>query len=376
MESDPWNLKEQLKGLDPEEKRKLIEAKRAEVQSSLFGPGVDGEEEDWEFKPSDKPAWTDAEIDAHPLFATQLPEDGFASNAGFAALQHVMTDGETPETLADAHKRNGNEAMKHGVKGYKNALEHYTAGLELGCSDVKLNAVLHSNRAQVALSMKEYPKALNDATEAVTLDPEHLKSYWRGATAAIELELWKVAGRFCSRGLLVKPDDAALSKLQAKVNPHIERIAASSKKAQRAARATATQLEVALQSRDVELGPKLYDGMYNGKVEFRDGGLWYPILFLYDEVMQSDFVASASEKSCLEDHFSIMFPDGRNAEWDERGIYKNGRLVAFLEVLADAPVPKKKVPEWEKPDPDEEHPTKMLPLSVSLASKQSATCLF
>ena len=44
--------------------------------------------------------------------------------------------------------------------------------------------------------------------------------------------------------------------------------------------------------------------------------------------------------------------------------------------LADAPVPKKKVPEWEKPDPDEEHPTKMLPLSVSLASKQSATCLF
>lgn len=132
--------------------------------------------------------------------------------------------------------------------------------------------------------------------------------------------------------------------------------------AQRLSKREATQLEVALQSRDVELGPKLYDGMYNGKVEFRDGGLWYPVLFLYDEMMQSDFVASASEKTCLDDHFCVMFPDGRNAEWDERGIYKNGRLVAFLEVLSDE---KRNVPDWEKPDPEDERPTKMLPLPVT-----------
>jgi tetratricopeptide (TPR) repeat protein len=243
--ADPWGLKDQLKGLDPEAKRKLIEAKRAEMQQSLFGPGIDGDDEDWEYKPSDKPAWTDAEIESHPLFATELPEDGWDGSASFQALQHVMVDGETPESLAENYKRNGNEALKHGVKGYKIALEHYTAGLDLGCSDVKLNAILHSNRAQVALNMKEYPKALNDATEAVTLDPEHVKSYWRGATAAIELELWKVAGRFCARGLAAKPDDAALAKLQAKVAPQIERIEASGKKAQRAARAKATQLEVA-----------------------------------------------------------------------------------------------------------------------------------
>ena len=44
------------------------------------------------------------------------------------------------------------------------------------CSDEKLNAVLHSNRAQVALNMKEYARALNDAQAAVALDPTHIKS--------------------------------------------------------------------------------------------------------------------------------------------------------------------------------------------------------
>ena len=82
------------------------------------------------------------------------------------------------------------EALKRGEKGHQLALAHYTAALALGCKDAKLSAVIHSNRSQVALSMKEYAKALDDAAEAVTLDPEHLKSYFRGATAAIELERW------------------------------------------------------------------------------------------------------------------------------------------------------------------------------------------
>ena len=41
-------------------------------------------------------------------------------------------------------------ALKRGEKGYPLALAHYTAALELGCGDAKLNAVIHSNRAQAS----------------------------------------------------------------------------------------------------------------------------------------------------------------------------------------------------------------------------------
>ena len=58
----------------------------------------------------------------------------------------------------------------------RQALLCYSAGIDLKCSDAKLNCVLHSNRAQIALQVKEYGKALSDAHAAVTFDKTHIKS--------------------------------------------------------------------------------------------------------------------------------------------------------------------------------------------------------
>ena len=63
------------------------------------------------------------------------------------------------------YERNGTEAFNRGVKGFKVALEQYTTALWLGSKDMKANAVIHSNRAQVSLGMKEYERALEDAIE-------------------------------------------------------------------------------------------------------------------------------------------------------------------------------------------------------------------
>jgi tetratricopeptide (TPR) repeat protein len=319
----------------------------------------DEDESGWEWNPSDKPAWTDAEIDAHPLFMTEMPADG--SFPELEALQSIAMEDATPESLAANYKRCGNECLERGKVGYRMALLNYTEGLNMKCSDEKLNAVLHSNRAQVALNMKEYARALNDAQAAVALDPTHIKSYWRGATAAVELELWKAADKLLSAGLKRRADDPALLKLHTKVAPKLESLEKARKKSDKKARAAQTALEVALQSRDVEVGPMLYEGMYSGKVEFADGELRYPMLLLYDEVMATDFVAEASERSCLDDHFAVMFPPDRRAEWDQQGIYVYGALVAYLEVYADSPRVR---PAWEKPPPEDEVPTKMIELPV------------
>merc|ERR1712232_1174997 len=58
----------------------------------------------------------------------------------------------------------------------------------------------------------------------------------------------------------------------------------------------------------------------------------WPLVFLYDETNQSDYVESFDERCALEQQFELMFPSDRHVEWDEEGKYVWDRLVAYLEV--------------------------------------------
>ena len=60
---------------------KLALRKKIELRRSLW--------EDCKWKPSVRPAWEHEEIESYPLFATELPDDGFKT------LRHVVADGET-----------------------------------------------------------------------------------------------------------------------------------------------------------------------------------------------------------------------------------------------------------------------------------------
>ena len=66
-------------------------------------------------------------------------------DTALSALQQLKYDTCTPEGRALSHKEEGNEHFKK--KEYKLAVEEYSAGIKEKCSDVGLNAVLHSNRA-------------------------------------------------------------------------------------------------------------------------------------------------------------------------------------------------------------------------------------
>jgi hypothetical protein len=50
-------------------------------------------------------------------------------------------------------KNQGNECFAGGKKYYANAIDYYTKALEQQCSDTKLNAVVHCNRAAVNLAL-------------------------------------------------------------------------------------------------------------------------------------------------------------------------------------------------------------------------------
>merc|ERR1712190_120133 len=66
--------------------------------------------------------------------------------------------------------------------------------------------------------------------------------------------------------------------------------------------------------------------------EAGDGeAVMWPLLMLYDETGQSDFVESFDDRCALEDQLQLMFPQDRPVEWDTEGKYTWDRLVAYLE---------------------------------------------
>merc|ERR1740121_634550 len=59
--------------------------------------------------------------------------------------------------------------------------------------------------------------------------------------------------------------------------------------------------------------------------------LQWPVLMLYDEYSQSDYVESFDERASLQEQLEIMFPADRHAEWDEECKYTWDKLVVYLE---------------------------------------------
>lgn len=59
----------------------------------------------------------------------------------------------SPIEVVENFKNQGNECFKQGKKFYKDAIEFYTKGLDVGCEDVKLNETLYVNRAACNLHL-------------------------------------------------------------------------------------------------------------------------------------------------------------------------------------------------------------------------------
>merc|ERR1711937_1096062 len=81
----------------------------------------------------------------------------------------------------------------------------------------------------------------------------------------------------------------------------------------------------ALERRTVKLGPPLFDmAMYEVRCRVRpqfvdsDGAVQWPLMLLYDEAGQSDFVEAFDERCTLDEQLQLMFPSDRKVEWTRR----------------------------------------------------------
>lgn len=75
-------------------------------------------------------------------------------------------------------------------KDFSTADALYTKALNI-CDDNDIRKVLFTNRSATKLSLNQFESAINDADEALKLDPSHVKAYYRKASA---LEAWNKLG--------------------------------------------------------------------------------------------------------------------------------------------------------------------------------------
>jgi len=94
------------------------------------------------------------------------------------AFGNESTEMEEEELLdADEYKRLGNEALKEG--SLNRAVEMYSKAIAMH----KRSPIYFASRALAHLKLENFGSALNDASEAVAIDPMYLKGYYRRGSA-------------------------------------------------------------------------------------------------------------------------------------------------------------------------------------------------
>lgn len=304
------------------------------------------------------------EFERVPMFMTSAPEEFDPKKyPELATIQAILHDEDrTPEEKAEDLKNEGNAYFKE--KKYEKATLSYTAALTMKSSDQDLNAVIFSNRAAAHFYLGNMRSALKDATAAKKLKPDHLKALIRGAQCCIEVRRFAEAIRWCDEGLKVHPTDKKLQELRATADKHKRAADRDARKAKAKEKKLLGEKEAllnAIKDRGIKLlqstqpqrgsesdeekdegssrglSQLSLDGLSSQEVtgaqvfiNQEDGALYWPVLFLYPEHQQSDFISAFCENHCFSDHLSVMFGE-ELPPWDTEQKYRPPNLQLFFE---------------------------------------------
>ncbi|KFP13826.1 Tetratricopeptide repeat protein 4, partial [Egretta garzetta] len=258
-----------------------------------------------------------------------------------------------PAELARMYKNEGNEYFRE--KDYKRAIVAYTEGLKKKCEDPELNAMLHTNRGAAQFYLGNYRSALNDAIQAKKLKPTHLKAIIRGALCHMELKNFSEAIAWCEEGLRIESKEKKLVEMRAKadklkgravmgidllcvtvVQPFLtcselrSEMQGKQRNIKLALEPSNGEEEISDGLAEISLDGFHADNAMGAKVHLdADGNLNWPVLFLYPEHGQTDFIAAFHENSRFIDHLMVMFAE--LPPWDLERKYLPSNLELYFE---------------------------------------------
>ncbi|CAG5863360.1 unnamed protein product [Menidia menidia] len=332
------------------------------------------------------------EFNKVPMFMKSAPEEIDPQKyPELACLQSIIHDEDRPpEEQAKSLKDEGNAFFKE--KNYKKAVVSYTAALKKKCGDQELTAVLLTNRAASHFYLGNMRSALNDAASAKKIKPDHLKALIRGlyytqlqpphthctenmskchtygyivhasagAQCCMELRNFSEAVQWCDEGLKANPTDKKLRELRAAADKHKRAAERDSRRAKAKEKKVYGEKEALLgaikdrgikllqpgrtrsdsededESSSAAMAQLSLDGLSSQEVTgaqvFLDqqGSLHWPVLFLYPEHQQSDFISAFCENHCFIDHLAVMFGE-ELPPWDTDRKYQPQNLQLYFE---------------------------------------------
>ncbi len=309
-------------------------------------------------------------LESIPLFATAMPEEGKESDS-FKAIKSLI-DSVPGDKRAATFKDSGNNAFKLAVRlgeakqnesaeerkrrletriaKYREAIKYYTSALQVAEDDKELISSIYSNRAQCNLALGNYGHVVSDCRWSLKMNPSNHKAYYRAASAMFKLH--KLEGAF---GLVYR----ALTTLDLKKgSPEVKQFHALGKQIvdvykrtvveERAKAEAKRELEAKKAAEKAVVDKAVAKrGLTIGAEQFRDISVQYqhkiyvdekkvlhwPVVFLYPDYEQSDFIADFPETVKFSDMFKQMFPPYTNPlPWDKDGAYNAGSLEISVKV--------------------------------------------
>nr|CAD7588886.1 unnamed protein product [Timema genevievae] len=276
-----------------EERQHLAEKLDLELEDFIGGLEKRSYTEGW---PEDR--WQE-EMEKHPFFMSQPPSGDQPLSPLMEGLQQLKYDEteNSPEDLANSYKEDGNFNFK--IKKYRMAIIAYTEGLRHKCSDDKLNAQLHNNRAAAHFFLKNYRSCANDCKAALRLLPDYPKVRPRLAQCLFHLSQFDECVTLCDQILGEQPDNKEMKALRTKAMTAKKYKERDFRRKERTSHKSMEQERALLQviaDRGVTLDKRgLPNHSSEGRVHLSGVSLVWPVMFLYPEHETTDLIEEFHE---------------------------------------------------------------------------------
>ncbi|CAG2105818.1 unnamed protein product [Medioppia subpectinata] len=315
-----------------EESLKQLTEELERLSSGDAMPGPDGQplrdrwtEDNWE-----------QEMAKHPFFNTN-PNVGYESSPLVDALRDLKYDKEfnSKEELVNSYREDGNENFRR--KKYLWAVESYSEAIKVDSEDNALMSIVYNNRSSAHYYLQNYRSSANDAIKAYELDSNNQKALIRIVLCYFELKEYSKCLEICRNNSHLKLD--LLSDYEKKASIEVK-IKERNERKDKTETLKRKQIEDKIQSvvneRGVKFMGSLFDSIHpaaDGKHVTLDesGGLVWPVLLLYPEYGESDFIEMFAENHTFIQHLNVMFAEF--ADWDTKRKYKPNDIIACIKPI-------------------------------------------